>query len=238
MVLWAVVGDVGSGKTIFTVELAKQLHKFIPIFSNITIKYPNCSLINPEDLINMQYKKAMIVLDEGYTWLESRTSSSKLNIYCDYVIFQSRKRGLDIILTAQLLSTIDVRFRNLYNVMVICQNREDGFYYTLVKKSLFGLKFCSMTLPLKIAETLYDKYDSYDIVKPFGLEKTSQEISILTNPDKANKLIDEITEKARDELNLVTHATVQDYMLQNNYNLNLSSFVYARLKRLQQNSKK
>jgi len=238
LVLWAITGDLGSGKTILCVELAKQYHNSIPILSNFKIKYPNCNLINPEDLISMKYSKAIIFLDEAYTWLESRMSERKLNIYCDYIIFQSRKRGLDVCITAQLLSTIDVRFRNLYNVLVIAQKTEKRFEYLVIKRSLFGLKMVNWVLPLKKAEDLYGKYDTLEVVNPFGIENMVQDVSVLTNPKKANETINLIVEDAKNEIELITHATVSDFMLQKGYSQSLESFVYARLKQLRQNSKK
>lgn len=234
MVLWAVVGDLGSGKTLFTVELAKIFHMHIPVLANFKLKFPNCYVINPLDLLNLKFQKALMILDEAYSWLESRLSSSKINLYCDYIILQSRKRGLDIVVTAQLISTIDLRFRNLYDILVLCNKTNKGFNYIIAKRSLFGFKIANMFMPYDKAATLYDKYDTLEIIPPLGMENLIEDVSILTDPKKANETINGIVEEAKKQLTVITHATVSDFMLQKGYSQNLEPYVYARLKQQQQ----
>jgi len=180
----------------------------------------------------MQYDKALILLDEAYTWLESRVSGSRLNRYVSYVLFQSRKRGLDFVLSAQLSITLDIRFRDLCDLFVLANKQQKGFQYLLVTKSL---KMRSVLLPYGYAEKkLYDIYDTTEIVKPFEHEDLNVEVSLMTNPNKANMMVNEVVEEIKKRLNgdeKITHAAVMDFLLQLEKPLSLEPFVYARLKR-------
>jgi len=229
--LCGVYGDLGSGKTLFLTYLALKNHKKIPVYANYRIDLPNCYLIEPSDLVSMQYDKALILLDEAYTWLESRVSGSKLNRYVSYVIFQSRKRGLDFVLSAQLSITLDIRFRELCDLFVLANRHKQGFRYLLLTKSL---RMKSFLLPYDYAEKkLFKIYDTYEIVKPFEQEDLSVEVSILSNPKKANQIIDEIVNEIKGRVKgKITHAQVMDYLLRLEKPLSLEPFVYARLKEL------
>jgi hypothetical protein len=233
MVLWNWTGDLGSGKTLGTVLFARSLSKIEPVLSNFKINFPNCSLVEPQQLITMKYEKALVILDEAYGWLESRVSSSKVNRYMSYVLFQSRKRGLDIMLTEQVPSSIDLRFEYLYQMIVNCEEVPKGFRYTFIPRRHEPKSFF---FPLDYAEKLYDKYETLELVEPLGMEEIGEEIGIMANPKKANEKINEIVEKAK-ELPLITHATVSDFMFQHEYPQVLESFVYARLKVQQQQHK-
>lgn len=236
--LWDISGLYGSGKTIYTVYLASLESKHYPetpIFSNFKLHLPNTELLNPEDLIKMRYPKALIIIDEAYVWLESRISSSLINRYMSYILFQSRKRGLNFVLTAQLSMTIDIRYRHMSELVIEAEKEDIGFNYTFIPRK--G-NITQLTLPIDYCENnLYDKYDTLEIIEPFGIEEVSNQISILSNPKKANKLIDEIVESAKD-LSLITHTTVSDYLLQKEISQSLEPYVYARLKQRQQKHKK
>lgn len=236
--LWDISGDLGSGKTIKTVYLAYLSRKHYPktpIFSNFKLHFTDCYLVNPEDLINMKYKNAFIILDEAYAWLESRISSSKLNRYMSYILFQSRKRGLDFVLTAQLPITIDIRFRQLCETEIYAEAKDNGFDYTYLTRRHRAIK---RLMPYAFAEEkLFNKYDTLEIIEPFSIEEISQQVSMLSNPKKANEFIDIIVSEIKD-LALVTHATVSDYLLRKELSQSLEPYVYARLKLKQRSNKK
>lgn len=236
--LWDISGDLGSGKTIKSVYwsyLERLMNPKTPIFSNFKINLPKAKIIKPDELIRMKYEHALIVIDEAYVWLESRISSSLINRYMSYILFQSRKRGLNMILTEQLPITIDVRFRKLCELEIEAENKEDYFSYDYYPRKLTPTTF---TLDKGFCEEyLFDKYETLEIVEPFNLEEVSNQITMITNPKKANEIINDIVANIKG-LENITHAVVSDYLLQNELSQSLEPYVYARLKARQQKRKK
>lgn len=229
--LGGVFGGLGSGKTLFLVYLAYK-NPDIPVFANFRINLKNCELIEPKDLIGMEYEKALILLDEAYTWLESRVSSSKLNRYVSYILFQSRKRGLDFIITAQLLSTIDIRFKDLCDIYFYAERVREGFRYTMLSKDL---RMKTFILPYKFAEKkLFGIYNTYEVVMPFDIEELKTDIIAQTNKEEMNKIVDEIVEEIKRQYKNVTHAIIMDYLVRTGKPLSLEPLIYVRLKHKRQ----
>lgn len=164
MTLISIIGDVGSGKTLFATYLATKDER--PIYSNYKLKLKNYHDLKPEMLVSMN-KPSLVIIDEAYTWLESRTSGKDINRYLSYILFQSRKRGMDIILTDQLIGTIDVRFRLLTNYEIFAENDGDNFIYRIYKKSAFNsFKPLRVIMPYEVAEKLFSVYDSWELINP------------------------------------------------------------------------
>jgi hypothetical protein len=67
---------------------------------------------------------ALVLIDEAYLWLDSRSSSSKVNKRVSYLVLQSRKRGFDILYAAQVKSSVDLRLRDLSELWVFCERRD------------------------------------------------------------------------------------------------------------------
>ena len=79
-------GDVGSGKTLFCTQVA--LHDKRQIYSNYNIKLPNYHDLKPE-MLSILTESTLVIIDEAYTWLESRLSGRNINLYLTYILFQS-----------------------------------------------------------------------------------------------------------------------------------------------------
>lgn len=154
-------GDVGSGKTLWATGYA--LDDTRALYANYRIHRKRWHDFKPETLITLNKEPSLIIMDEGYTWLESRTSSSHLNRYLSYILFQSRKRQMDIIITAQLSRSIDVRFRLMANYDIYCEALDVGFYYEITKLSARKIyEPVRLLLPLSEAEKIYPKYETYE----------------------------------------------------------------------------
>jgi hypothetical protein len=154
-------GDVGSGKTLFATGYA--LDDSRALYANYRIRRKGWHNLKPEVLITLNEEPSLIIMDEGYTWLESRTSSSHLNRYLSYILFQSRKRQMDIIITAQLSRSIDVRFRLMANYDIYCEAMDIGFYYEITKLSARKIYEPIRTmLPFSEAEKIYPKYETFE----------------------------------------------------------------------------
>lgn len=162
----SIIGNRGSGKTSLLALLATRMNDK-PIYSNFWLDLPNFKPLRIYDLLNLPTNIYMF-LDEGYTWLESRTSMSELNRYISYLLFQSRKRSMDIYLTAQLFSTVDKRFREQADYIVECYTRydlkNDDFYYKVNESATY--RTASFMIPYELMQYYFDVFDTDQIIEP------------------------------------------------------------------------
>lgn len=219
-------GDVGSGKTLFMTGYA--LDDSRPLYANYHIKRKGWHDLKPETLMSLD-KPSLVCLDEGYVWLESRTSSSHLNRYLSYILFQSRKRNMDIIITAQLSRTIDVRFRLMANFDVYCEATDVGFYYEITKLSARRLYRPTLfILPFESAEQIYPKYETYEkipINKDLIEDVTDDKTEVIRQVDE---VVDKLLEIA--PARKWNRGTVADYCLRNDISRNRIDMISNTLK--------
>src|SRR5574340_1021688 len=142
---------MGSGKTLYATWYALRYFvergKYDHAYANFHIKSPNDD--RPVALLDYAafnglaaQENALVIIDEAYLWLDSRTSSSKTNRTVSYLILQSRKRGFDVLYTAQVKSSVDLRLRELSEIWVYCEklglgDKVRGFTYTENFRSAF-----------------------------------------------------------------------------------------------------
>jgi len=228
MPLCDVYGDLGSGKTLFLAYIA--LHEpDVPILSNFPIRTPNRKPLEPEMLMDLPYPKAVIMIDEAYTWLESLVTGSQMNRYWTYILFQSRKRGLYFYITAQLPRTINIRFRELADFTVWCSRGVNGFQYTIEKETVSGIYMKSYTLPFAKAEKYYGLYDTLQVVKPPEMDELGMAFRI-QDREKLGPLIEE-AKKAIGELPFLSRDLVETELIKHGYSPRLTKFVYIDLKK-------
>ena len=179
MTLVSLLGDVGAGKTLFATREAVRQSSKPPdinnplgrkILANYNINIKNFTPLTPEILLDKKMLGSFVILDEAYNWLEPRRSGQPINLFSSYILFQSRKRYMDIFMTDQLLETIDIRFRLMTNYEIDCFNREpDGFEYHVFKTTRGvrhrGRKFF---LPISEAEKIFPLYDSWEFINPIN----------------------------------------------------------------------
>lgn len=170
--LTSIIGRYGSGKTLISVYLASKTN--LPIYANFQIKIDNYHELNIRDIFNLP-NPSIIILDEAYTWLESRASSRNVNRYVSYILFQSRKRGLDIYTTSQLFRSVDVRFRIMSDFIILCSNNKrlqcfEYFFYRV------GSGFTKLSLSYEKAKKYYVLYDTMEVVKPYQFDKLQEKI--------------------------------------------------------------
>lgn len=223
-----VIGARGSGKTLFTTYIASKSKR--EIYANYRLfldKYKPLEIIDLLELPN----DVDVIIDEGYTWLESRISGSHLNRYLSYIVFQIRKRLIDVYVTAQMFSSIDVRFREQADIIIKCERIGEDFYYELfwldtdvIKKFLF---------PFEIAKEYFGLYDTFEIIEPYT--KEILERKILDNiPENRYKKIEEIAKAIKNDFDgeEITHPKVKLVMLKRGFELSEESLVYVYLKNL------
>lgn len=220
--LCKIIGDVGTGKTLFMTYIADQCPD-IPIYSNFNIKLPNVQSVDVFSVGDIKY--GIILLDEMYEWLESRLSGSEINIHLSRIMFNSRKRGLDVYGSAQLGSSLDRRFNDMANysanMRIFCLGLAkdlSGYLYIINEKYFYELKY-------KKATELFDIYNTYQ--EQEVIHKT------LFDANKINPTIDkyakDITKMCKKNKIRITKGLVVDIFLQNKWDLSLQSLTYYRI---------
>jgi len=176
--LIAVIGGFGSGKSLFLAILGYKLSKLpnYDVYANFHIK--GVKYLTPKELIqiNPKSKKAVILLDEAYSWLDSRVSASKVNRILSWVVLQSRKRNMDIFYSAQSATTVDLRLRDRTDITIFCRAEGDPLRpsgFTYIMEWINGLRIFrkAMFLPYSKARKYFNIYDTREIVKPIGIQK-------------------------------------------------------------------
>jgi hypothetical protein len=214
-----------------TIIASKDYQKFPPagrqILANYTLDLPRAKAVNPEDLVNIN-EPTLFLLDEAYAWLESRTSQKAVSRYLSYILFQSRKRELDIVLSMQLFSTIDVRFRNMTDLLILTDKTEKGFLYTFYKPATrIQARFL---LPFENAQKYYGLYDTMEKVDPID---ESMMVSVMSDKSRLLPKLDEIISEMEKESPLEewSKGAVVDYCLEKHYPGQYPSLIFNRIKR-------
>lgn len=224
--LISVLGNLGSGKTLFLTYLATKFVRIV--YSNYKLNIKNYKSLKVIDLLDLP-NNIEVFIDEGYTWLESRVSSKVLNRYLSYIVLQSRKRTINIYITAQMFSTVDVRFREQSDIIILCTKlpKEKGFQYKILNRH--NNNYLNFVLPMDKAKNYFQYYDTYEIIEPY--EKNKLEFSLLQSDTKAlfekSKLI---AKRINNDIQKITHNTVKLALLKNGFDKNFEPYVYMYLK--------
>lgn len=228
MTLTALVGDIGAGKTLFLTNQAIEDDR--PVYSNYEIKIDRYHDLTPEMLVDIE-GPALVVIDDAYDWLESRLSGRDINRYFSYVYFQSRKRKLEFLISIQLLSTIDLRYRDMITYLVLAESIDDkGFQYTIVKSTMHKQKSKVLFLPYESAKELFPMYNSWEYMPTIDAELMSKVVEA-TNPEGFNKLIATLANKVllKYPNQKITKGMVKDYLIFSEQPVNHREDVYNRV---------
>lgn len=230
--LYAYLGDVRSGKTLrMTIKAFKYTNRFPerPIYSNYGLNlkfFPTYRNLTPE-MLNDIDEPCLILLDEIYAWIESRRSGQDINQYMSYIVFQSGKRGMDFILTAQLASTYDLRYRAMTNSETFCKKitkrKGDpndpkniiGFIYSTQKISMEGrFKPKLSFLSINKAKKYFQMYNTKQLINPID---KSLIMNVTTDMTNIIKDIDVHCDKLIKEYGMdnIKKSVVRDYCLRN-----------------------
>jgi hypothetical protein len=226
MGLTTIFGDVGSGKTLLAVILAMNDDR--PIYANFKIDSPRYRPLEPEMLATLGEEPCLVIIDEAYIWLESRLSGKDINRYMSYILFQSRKRLISFILTVQLLSTIDLRFKGLTDTYVLAQRTKLGFKYTMMypghrKRKKFTLSYIA-------AQRYFPMYDTMQKIDPIDdnmiYNVTRDKASLLP---KLDLIIEEMLKEA--PADRWSKGMIADYCLEQGHPFLFHDMLFNRLKR-------
>lgn len=204
--LRGVYGYVGSGKNVIeTIDMCYK-RKEIPIFTNFDLRLKNASKIEPEEVFEVfelddKIPVKYLVTDEAYTWFESRGSAmSELNKFLSYLMFQSRKRGLNWHSIAQIRGTLDLRWRGMEDNVLACGKRNldsagnstDDFKFALIENmqiKRFGLRY-------EKAKPFFDKYNTRQVLMPQEFLEMKQKLKN-RKPEELNNYIDSLVEELK-----------------------------------------
>ena len=115
-----IYGDKGSGKTLMSIvfcEIERKKDNTTQFFTNTDYKYKTGNILDylKKENQNKNYHK-ILLFDEIDKYIDARGSVSSINKFIVYIMSLSRKTNTDIIMTSQLLRSIDlkaVKFANL-----------------------------------------------------------------------------------------------------------------------------
>lgn len=224
MSLIIIYGDFGSGKTLLGTAIAVN-EKDKDIYSNYKIKCDRWKMLEPQMLYDVN-KPSLVVLDEAYAWLESRMSGAReINRYLSYILFQSRKRHLDFVLTAQLLSTIDLRYKGLADVYIYAERTREGFNYVSMFPGRRARRI--FTMPFEVAEKYFPLYDTFEKVDPID-----DDLMWKVTPDKRTYIpeLDRILGEMLAERQDWTKGMIDAYCLEKYYPHHYVDSLYNRMK--------
>jgi len=227
-----ILGNNGSGKTFILTYYATKFTR--NIYSNYKLQLDNYIPLTINDLLDMnRLDEGNLFLDEAYTWLEARTSGNALNLLTSYLIYQQRKRLLDIYLTAQMFSSLDKRIRHLVNIIILCQPRvnfkKDDFHF-IYQDIDIGIE-TSFMIPYKIAKNYFEYYNTYEIIEPQNVSRL--EFNLLkNNPKRLLEKIKEIAKIVESQISIITHDSIKTVLLLNGFEIGYEKFLYPYLKGL------
>lgn len=197
--IFGINGKLRNGKGILATKIALSVADNGGVVkANYHLESPNAEYIDFYDIVKMleqgkQKKRTLLVIDEIYGWLESRISSSKVNRFASYFVFQSAKLGYDIIYTSQLTMRVDCSLRELCDYRVYAQKD--------AKKQYFKYYFLDTSKPnediptgkiwrlsFKEAAKFWDRYNTFEGVKPLGMQELFVEMEKYA-PERQNKTI-------------------------------------------------
>lgn len=223
-----ILGKLGSGKT-FIMTLFSLVYKR-EVWSNYEIKIPNYRELDIIDLFNLK-DNIVLLMDEAYSWIESRNSNSSINEYISSILFHTRKTFTDIYLTTPMLSTIDKRFRKTANFIIYCKYREpyskDDFSFLFYNKD--NKSYSNQTIPYLEAEKYFHLYNTYEKIDSH--RKKALEYKLLKKyPERLKIYVIELVNIVESKLDRITHDLVKDCLLMEGIDLAYEPLIYIRLK--------
>lgn len=182
-----ILGGLGSGKTLLLALIALMDDR--PIWSNFEIKDARYHELTPSGIDALD--RSVALMDEGYVWIESRVSSSLINRIVSQVLFQSRKRKTDIAVSAQLEKTLDVRFRDMADYIIVAEKGENEFIYHVFEQAS-DQEIGTMCIQFEEAPLIWDLYDTDQQISRTTVYQLAE---IENDPVVLNRLVNELADK-------------------------------------------
>lgn len=232
--LTIVRGDLGTGKTLLLAHYGDK-ETIVPVYTNFNLNVAKfVKKITPFDIEGLY--EGLVLLQGFYTWLDCRLSGSELNRYLsrDFV-FNSRKRGLNIIVDFQVEDSIDKRFMKLTGLEIESHGLNfynSGYVYTYNYKHRGKIiKSRDKVLPYNRAKFLYDIYNTKEPERTYTPS--------VYEPKRLNAYINKVVKILQkhfdSDLHKITKPLINDILLENGRSVpskKIIDLIYTRLKRL------
>ena len=164
-----IYGDKGSGKTLMSIvfcEIERKKDNTTQFFTNTDYKYKTGNILDylKKENQNKNYHK-ILLFDEIDKYIDARGSMSSINKFIVYIMSLSRKTNTDIIMTSQLLRSIDlkaVKFANLIIQSNLLQKpeKENGNISILNLDILTQDNYNTYSKVVKISPEVLKLYDT------------------------------------------------------------------------------
>lgn len=162
LIIWT--GSMGQGKTLGMSIIAY----FLKQKSSLKL-YANYGLKNAEKLRSfndiLEAKSGLVCLDEAQMLMDSRMF--KYNIKFTHWLLQTRKKDLIVMGTTQSFDQVDMRARNVCDIIVECRKKKDTITLQFInwqdKKLLRKYKITNF-------QRFFGIYDTKEIVYPISPE--------------------------------------------------------------------
>lgn len=219
--LGSVTGYLGTGKTLFLSWLA-WCQRDRDIYSNYSLELDNAEEISVEDLENVS--EGLVLIDEAYLWMDSRLSNSEMNRYMSKIVFQSRKRDMDIFFSSQLQRAVDLRFRHLQDFRAHALGDDSDGDFAYILQSQGRLK--RIWLERETVEKVFEIFDTkeYPEEEPSKFESEAYD-------ERVREISGELEERF-DDTSKLTKNMIKDILFERGItSKQILEGVYARLKR-------
>ena len=231
--LYLIVGQVGSGKTLYIVLVGlKTTRTLVSNFDIYGVEREEFSIYR---FLMEGYSNATILIDEIYTYLDARNSQNKLNTIASYPLFQQRKTDIDIYGTLQIERSLDIRYREMADCLIealgLIYAKGSVFYKYRIHNKINGKWITTLSyIPYTIAKKLYQYYNTYQIIdmidKDDILEKFMSKDEIINSVENiAKSIVDEYYPYVE-----ITRDRVKSFLFKNKLNESLSAKIYIECK--------
>lgn len=202
--LIAITGPLGSGKSLTMVDFALRYSLAaggVPIYANFWIN---------EDFLVLHKKKSphfvykmmseaddiveatrtgggIFLLDEAYRHLDARMSLQAKNIFLSQLFMYFRKMGLCVIFSAQSSKMMDLRVREIIDVLIKCR-KSGGTFSAYIYDYQPGVLSKVTGISKDRARKLYRAYDTEEFIKDFSFPAQKKQFdAFMTKLEEAHQ---------------------------------------------------
>ncbi|KKN78730.1 hypothetical protein LCGC14_0347970 [marine sediment metagenome] len=117
MAITVITGPMGSGKTTLMTAVGVLAHELdgVRIFCNYRLTGIEHTFFRPTEFADLmeaeELNNCIVLLDEAYLLMDSRTSGARINRLFSAFTYQARKRGVDLLVVTHHTDHIDKRIR-------------------------------------------------------------------------------------------------------------------------------
>ena len=227
----AIIGDIGSGKTLLMAYFATESER--EVYANFKIDIPNYNKLDKLGLVELE-KDVDVFVDEVHMIADSHLSMSVLNRFAGYEALQQRKDSADLYISSQFFHMIDNRLRDLVHTLIKCtcigdKDNPDGFYYEFldVESGIITEWYFS----IENVRWLFDVYNTYEKIKPS--RKLFYRLKTLRDEDSKTYMeeCEVIAKKIKPFMEKITIPETNNVLLEKGYPAFIGSQVYHYLKK-------